>query len=109
MADYCYDIAFSFLDRDEALARRLVDRLGPDVRVFFAPDRQQELVGTDGVESFTAAYKNESRTVAILYRENWGSTLWTAVEQRAIRERGFEQRGFEFVTLIPLDKGKTPD
>src|SRR5262249_45339793 len=30
-------------------------------------------------------------------------------EERAIRERGFQQRAFEFVTLIPLDKGKTPE
>src|SRR5262249_22655073 len=90
-------------------ARRLVERLGPDVSVFFAPERQQELVSTDGVETFTAVYKNDSLTVAILYREDWGSTLWTAVEERAIRERGFQQRAFEFVTLIPLDKGKTPE
>jgi hypothetical protein len=76
-------------DRDEELVRGLVEKLGSDVAVFFAPERQREreLVGTDGVASFASVYKSQSRTVAIAYREDWGSTTGTWQDNRMIVPR----------------------
>jgi hypothetical protein len=103
VADYRYDVAFSFLDRDEALVRRLVEQLGPDVSVFFSAERQGELCRRRrGVVTFTSVFRREARTVAIGYRDEWGSTTST-IELNAIRERGFSEHGYDFATLIPLD------
>jgi hypothetical protein len=41
-----YDVAISFLSRDEGLAKELRDRLSASLRVFLYTHRQPELAGT---------------------------------------------------------------
>jgi len=106
---YKYDVAFSFLKEDEGIAVHLNDLLKGRYSTFVYSDRQKELAGRDGEKLFNAVFQNESRTVIVLYRENWGKTPWTRIEETAIRNRIYI-KGYEFVTIVSLDeKTKVPD
>ncbi len=107
--DYKYEVAFSFLQEDEQLALEIADRIRDrlNVGIFVYSERQDELAGTDGVEKFSKIFAEESRIVMILYREGWGQTRWTRVEETAIRTRGFDE-GHEFVLLVNLDATSPP-
>ena len=105
-ASYKYDVAFSFLQRDEPLALQLNDLLQDRVKTFIYPERQKELAGTDGEETFGKVFGEEARLAVVLYRSEWGETKWTRVEQTAIRRRGFEH-GYSFAKFIPL--GEPPE
>ena len=107
--DYKYEAAFSFLQDDEQLALEIADRIRDrlSVGIFVYSERQDELVGTDGVEKFSQVFAEESRIVVILYREGWGQTRWTRVEETAIRTRAFNE-GHEFLLLVKLDGASPP-
>lgn len=81
-----YDVALSFLYQDEALAKSLNDKLCEGLNVFFFPRSQEELAGTDGLESMRETFRHESRLNVVLYRPKWGHTPWTAVEAAAIKD-----------------------
>ena len=100
--EYKYDVAFSFLAQDEALATELNDLLQDRVRTFLYSKKQGEIGGTDGEKSFNAAFGEEARLVVVLYRKGWGETPWTRIEETALRNRAFEH-GYDFVKFIPLD------
>lgn len=105
---YKYEIAFSFLKEDENLATELNDLLSDRFSTFLYSKKQEDLAGTDGEETFNKVFGEESRVVVVLYRENWGKTPWTRIEETAIRNRAFEH-GYSFTLFIPLDKDrKTP-
>ena len=76
-ASYKYDVAFSFLQRDEPLALQLNDLLQDRVKTFIYPERQKELAGTDGEETFGKVFGEEARLAVVLYRSEWGETKWT--------------------------------
>jgi len=99
---YLYDVAFSFLAEDEELATQLNDLIQDRVRTFLYSRRQGELAGTDGEKKFNQVFGEEARTVFVLYRENWGTTPWTRIEETAIRNRAFND-GYDFVIFTPLD------
>jgi len=103
MADYKYDVAFSFLGRDESLAVELNDLLQDRLKTFLYSKRQEEVAGTDGERTFNSVFGEQSRAVAVLYRDGWGQTPWTRIEETAIRNRAYEH-GYDFVKFIPLDK-----
>jgi hypothetical protein len=46
---------------------------------------------------------DDSRVVVVLYREPWGKTPWTRVEETAIKE-GCLERGWERLFFVALDK-----
>jgi hypothetical protein len=98
---YEYDVAFSFLAQDEALAVRLGDLLQDRMRVFIYSRRQGEVAGTDGEQTFTRVFGERSRLVVVLYRDGWGKSPWTRIEETAIRNRAYEH-GYDFVKFIPL-------
>ena len=100
---YKYDVAFSFLARDEGLATELNDLLQDRVRTFLYSRKQGEIAGKDGEQSFNAVFGKEARLVVVLYRRGWGETPWTRIEETAIRNRAFEY-GYDFVKFIPLDE-----
>ena len=51
MAEEVFDVAISFLVRDEPTATVIAERLeGAGLKVFFFPHRQEELAGTNGTE-----------------------------------------------------------
>jgi hypothetical protein len=55
------------------------------LNVFFFPRNQEELAGTDGLESMRAPFMN-SRVTVVLFRDRWGNTPWTGVEAQAIKD-----------------------
>jgi hypothetical protein len=70
--------------------------------IFLYTEQQKELAGKDGEKEFNRVFGTESRVVVVFYRENWGQTQWTRIEETAIRNRAYEE-GYDFVTFISLD------
>ena len=81
-----YDVAISFLYQDLALAQALYNDLSKELGVFFFPRNQEELAGSDGLESMREPFRNQSRLNVVLYRPKWGKTPWTGVEEIAVKE-----------------------
>lgn len=101
---YKYDVAISFLTQDEAVAKDLVTRLSPNLRVFVYFEEQRSLAGEHGPNAFRKVFRKESRVVAVLYRSSWGTTPYTRVEQTAIEER-FLEEGDRFLLFVRMDNG----
>lgn len=99
---YKYDVAFSFLAQDESLASELNDLLQDRLKTFLYSKRQGELAGTDGEQTFNSVFGEQSRVVVVLFREGWGESPWTRIEETAIRNRAYDH-GYDFVKFIPLD------
>jgi hypothetical protein len=101
MTDFEYDLAFSFTFQDEGIATQLYDLLSPKMKVFIYYDRQKDLAGTDGQETFSAVYGSKARCVAILFRPEWGTTRWTRVEMDSIKSRYLAgDNGWGFATFV---------
>jgi len=100
---YEYDVAFSFLSQDEALATEINDLLQDRLKTFLYSKRQGEIAGTDGEETFNRVFGEESRIVVVLYRSGWGETSWTRIERTAIQNRSLKH-GYDFGIFIPLDE-----
>lgn len=100
--DYQYDVAISFLTRDQNLASMINDQLrniGFDV--FFYPRSQEKLAATNGLETMRQPFYKQSRVVVVLYRSEWGNTPWTRIECTAIQDR-FLQCGHNFLFFISV-------
>ena len=97
-----YDVAISFLSKDEAIASAISQKLTEGLEVFFFPRKQDALAGTDGLESMRKPFFDESRLMVVLYRESWGKTPWTRVEETAIKEACL-QYGWQRLFFILLD------
>lgn len=102
MADYQYDVALSFLAEDEPLATQLASILGERHRVFLYSRKQEQLAGTDGEKTFNDVFAKQARVVVVLYRQGWGQSPWTRIEETAIRNRAFED-GYDFALFAPPD------
>src|ERR1039457_1349421 len=98
---YKYDVAFSFLNQDEGLARQLSSLFTGRLSTFVNSEQQRELGGKDGVEFFSRVFKSEARIVVVLYRPGWGATQWTRVGSTAIEER-FLKQGHDFLLILPV-------
>jgi hypothetical protein len=105
-AEYEYDVAFSFLQRDEELAVDIADRLRSRVKLFIYSEQQKNLIANDGVDTFSQIFKEGARVVVILFRQAWGTTKWTGIEERAIKSRHLDE-GPKFLVVASLD-GKHP-
>jgi hypothetical protein len=105
--DFKYDVAFSFVQKDEQLALQIADRIRDRVRVFVYSEKQEVFVGADGVDQHGRIYEDEARVVVVLYREEWGQTDWTRVEETAIKNRGFKE-GYDYLVFVPLDNADKP-
>jgi hypothetical protein len=101
-----YDVAISFLAEDEPLARRLGGAL-PGLKVFVYSKQQEQLAGTDGLESFREVFRHRARIVVVLYRPRWGQTRWTNVEEIAIKEFCLD-RNWPRLVFVVLEKGEPP-
>jgi hypothetical protein len=101
MAQYDYDIAFSFLAQDEGTATQINDLLQDRYKTFLYSERQKELAGTDGEKTFNEVFSEQARTVAVLYRPGWGQSPWTRIEETAIRNRAHDH-GYDFATFIAM-------
>jgi hypothetical protein len=103
-----YDVAVSFLAADEPRALELAEALAGRLRAFVYSERQRELAGREGMSEFTRVFELDCRIVVVLFRQGWGQTPWTGVEQTAIQERGF-RKGWDFLIFVPLDESPAPD
>lgn len=101
--NFKYDVAFSFLAQDEGVATELNDLLQSRLKTFLYSKKQEVLAGTDGELTFNEVFSAQARLVVVLYRNGWGESPWTRIEQTAIRNRAFEH-GYDFVKFIPLDE-----
>ena len=108
MAEPQYDVAISFLSADESVAAAVYSRLSEGLKVFFYPRTQEALAGTDGLESMREPFLLDgSRVVVVLYRDRWGQTPWTGVEEVAIRDRCLKDK-FRALFFMMLDTMSTP-
>lgn len=105
-AAYDYDLAFSFLKEDEPLAVSLADTLADRYKSFVYTKKQEELAGADGQEVFSTVFDTCARCAVVLYRNGWGTTPWTRIEQTAIQNRGLRD-GWDFMLFIKLDRVAT--
>jgi hypothetical protein len=103
---FTYDVAFSLLNRDEPLARK-IERLLRPLAVFLFTEQQEKIAGTDGIDTFSRVFAREARIVAVLYRGEWGKTRFTRIEESALKRRAFED-GQDFLTFVPLDNTELP-
>jgi hypothetical protein len=103
-----YDVAFSFLIQDEALAVDLNGRLKDRLTTFIRTHRERQETSACGAgeEAFSVAFAKHARTVVVLYRSGWGERGSTDVEAVAMRNRSIEF-GYDFATFIPLDNPST--
>jgi hypothetical protein len=101
-----YDVAISFLASDEAIAAELYKGL-EGLKTFFFPRHQEETAGTDGLESMRRPFLN-CRLIVILYRDRWGLTPWTGVEEHAIKDRCLQTQ-FRNLMFVQLEKSPRPD
>ncbi|PCH98654.1 MAG: hypothetical protein COB85_01210 [Bacteroidetes bacterium] len=104
--DFKYEVAFSFLADDEELAVELSDLISDRVPTFIYSKRQEELGGSDGEITFNNIFGKESRMVVVLFRDGWGETPWTRIEETAIRNRSFNE-GWDFTIFILLNQSST--
>lgn len=102
-----FDIAISFLVEDISLAQAMYNELSKGLEVFFFPHNQEELAGTEGLESMQEPFLHQSRINLVLYREKWGNTPWTRVEATAIKESCLD-RGWDGLFFFMVDPASAP-
>lgn len=103
---YKYDIAFSFVAQDEPIVEALNSKIRERFTTFLYSKRQTELAGTDGVTIFSEVFGQASRLVVVFYRDSWGKTVWTRLEETAIKGR-FLNDGADFLLLIPIEDNQS--
>jgi hypothetical protein len=81
-----YDIAISYLSRDEELAYAIYTELGQVFKIFIYTQHQKELAGGDGIELLRDIFIEKTNLVVILYGDGWGKSDWTNTEEKAIQE-----------------------
>lgn len=105
-AEKKYDVAISLRWTDVEVARALYEVLRDRLEVFFADEKQEDFVGTDGEESFGHIFRDQARVVVVLYRPDWGSTPFTRAEESAIKQRAWSN-GYGFSIWVPMDNAKS--
>lgn len=93
MTDYEFDIAISYKSEIEEKASKIHDFLAEDGwEVFFAPDRQQELLAEKIHQMLYGIYKNKSLMKVLLISESYLEGEWTGLEKRVSLESTKEDR-----------------
>jgi len=101
-----YDVAISLRWTDEEHARELHELLRDRLDVFFADEKQEEFVGTDGEETFGHIFRDKARIVVVFYRPDWGDTPFTRAEESAIKQRAWNE-GYGFSIWVPMGEEKS--
>lgn len=101
------DVAISFKSEDAGLASEIRTRIGKSLDTFVYTAKQEELAGTDGLETLRSVFRHRARLVVILLRSGWGETPWTRVEMEAITDR-FLKEGPGFLFVVTLDSSPPP-
>jgi hypothetical protein len=67
---YKYDVAFSFVKDDEPLATAINDLIQDRVSTFLYSERQEEIAGTNGEETFNTVFGEVVLFIEISFRTN---------------------------------------
>ncbi len=106
---YKWDIAISLCKQDVDFAKKLIKALNPNLKVFFYEHRQEELIGKSGPEEFAKIFKEQSRVIVILSRNEWSNTYYTEIERNAIISRtSVRNEGYHFLMVIPMVQDEIP-
>ena len=70
--------------------------------MFFYPHNQEDLIGTNGLESMRAPFLSAQVNV-VLYRERYGKTPWTGAELAAIQDSCLKT-GFRSLLFVQVEK-----
>lgn len=106
---YKWDVAISLCKQDADFAHKLVKAINPSLTVFFYENRQEELISKSGPEAFAKIFKEESRIVIILSRNEWSASYYTEIERNAIIDRtAIKNEGYRFLMVIPMEQGEIP-
>ena len=100
--DYNCDIAFSFLQKDEHLANQINDLIKDKFSTFLHSKKFEDLTNTKHDKKFINVFGKQSKIVVVLFRNKWGTTPWTRIEENAIRNRAFDEDQ-NFLIFITLD------
>lgn len=98
-----FDIAFSLLGTDEGVASAIQSHIPSDHSSFLYSSRQRELLSSgDGLNAFPAVFRT-SRVCVVLFREGWGKSPWTRLEEQTIGDR-YMREGSGFLLFVRLDR-----
>lgn len=100
-----YDIAISYLSRDEEIAYAIYTELGQVFKIFIYTQHQKELAGGNGVEILRNIFTERTNLIVILHREGWGKSEWTKTEELDIQEFGLKNH-WEGILLVNLDESE---
>lgn len=103
--DFKYEVAFSFMHRDEAVALAINDKIQDRLKTFIYTQHLEDVAGKDGIDTYKKVFFEEARIVVILYREDWGAKGMTAMEMQGIKDRMYDS-STDFIVLINMDPGK---
>jgi hypothetical protein len=104
-----YDVAISLCKQDVDFAKKIVAQLNPGLDVFFYEDNQEELISKSGPEEFGKIFKESSRVVVILSRNEWSESFYTEIEKNAIIDRtSVKNQGYNFLIVIPIVPNEIP-
>ena len=100
--NYKYDIAFAFLEKDEPLATQINDLLKDKFKTFLNSKKQDYKDDLEREMLLLDVFKKQSSCVVLFYRNKWGTTPYTAIEEKAIRTR-ISKEGNDHTIVISLD------
>lgn len=102
MKEYEWDIAVSLCQEEVGFTKQLIAALNPKLNIFFYEDRQDMLVGQNGIDAFVQAFGEKARMVVIIGSKNWGKTQYTELERDTIHDRQRDV-GNNFISVVRLD------
>ncbi|MEU8632808.1 AAA family ATPase [Amycolatopsis sp. NPDC048633] len=97
-----WDLAISYASEDEALAREIHRRLRTEFKVFYAPEEDAALWGTNLSKVLPNTYGVSSRYVLVISTEIYATKYWTQIEYEEAASEAPDR-------ILLLDCGKLPD
>ena len=103
-----YDLALSFAEEDNAIARQLADQLvQKNIKVFLDPYVSADSRGKDVLDHLVNLYARKSRYVVLLVSRHYPLKSWTEANRTSVRERALRDAD-EYVLPFLLDASKVP-
>lgn len=97
-----WDLAISYASEDEALARQIYGQLRNEFRIFYAPEQDAALWGTDLMRCLPNTYGVQSRYVLVLSTPVYVTKHWTRIEYDSVTAKAPER-------ILLLDCGRLPE
>lgn len=109
MKNYEFDIAISLCKQDIPFAQRLISFLNPGLKIFFYENNQEVLINKSGPQAFAEIFRDKSRVVVVLSRDEWSESYYTNIERNAIIDRtSVKNEGYHFLFVIPMEPHQVP-